>query len=146
MQSWRDRLGATASAEVDRILDTALAQAQRLLAGASEFEPFALFADAEGRLMLCGYDKAATEGHPEVEQIVDGLLRQLAQVGRTARTTALVLNTRLSRERSDALEVRIEHREGASLLVLLPYKRPKFGGVIEYGELKAFPNGREVWN
>jgi hypothetical protein len=145
MQSWRDALSAPAQADVDRLLDSAIRLAQQSLAQASEFDPFALVAAVDGRLLAVDLDVSGLGKHPDSVAIMAATAAQLKTLASSARCTALAGNTRLSQEKTDAIEVRIEHREGVALLVLLPYKRPKFGGRIEYGEPRAFPGKREIW-
>ena len=145
MHSWRDGLSVAAQADLDQVLDASLGLARRSLAEASEFDPFALVTDVEGRLLAVDVDTSALGKHPDSLAIARGITTQLKTLTDSARCTALTLNTRLSQERTDALEVRLDHREGASLIVLLPYKRPKFGGRLEFGELKAFAGPRDVW-
>ena len=145
MGSWRDALSAPAQADIDRLLDTAIRLTQHHLVEASEFDPFAVVVDSEGRLLAVDLDKSGLGKHPDSVTIMSATAAQLRHIASTTRCTALAGNTRLSQEKTDAIEVRIEHREGVALLVLLPYKRPKFGGRIEYGELKAFPSRREVF-
>jgi hypothetical protein len=145
MQSWRDGLSVPAQADVDRLLDSALRLAQQNLVQASEFDPFALIAAVDGRLLAVDLDVSGLGKHPDSVAIMAATAAQLKTLASSARCTALAGNTRLSQEKTDAIEVRIEHREGIALLVLLPYKRPKFGGTIEYGDLKAFPARPEVW-
>jgi hypothetical protein len=145
MHSWRDGLSDGAQADLDRVLDTSLGLARRKLTESSEFDPFALVTDAEGRLLAVDLDTSALGKHPDSLAIARATTAQLKTLTVSARCTALTLNTRLSQERTDAVEVRLDHREGASLIVLLPYKRPKFGGRLEFGELRAFPGPRDVW-
>lgn len=145
MTSWRDTLDADAQADLDRLLDSGMALARAQLAKASEFEPFALVVDAEGRLLAAEWDTGALGRHPEVDEVLAAALVQLRELGATCRATALVVNARLARERTDVVEVRLEHRDGAALVVLLPYKRAKFGPRVDYGELSAFTVTPEVW-
>ena len=145
MTSWRDGLSAAAQADLDRLLDSALTIARANLAKASEFEPFAIVADGDGRLLGTDWDTSALGKHPEVEAVLAAALVQLRHIGRTSRATALVINTHLVHENTDAIEVRLEHRDGAALVVLLRYKRARFGPAIEFGELSAFTGKREVW-
>ena len=145
MHSWRDQLSPAAQAELDKLLDAGLRLAQQNLAKTSEFAPFPLIVDVDGRLLAVDLDTSELGKHPDSVAISDAATAQLKHLARSARCTALVTNTRLSREKTDAIEVRLEHRDGAALLVLLPYKRPKFGGNVEFGQLRAFPGEREVW-
>lgn len=146
MTSWRDGLSPAAQADLDRLLDSALGIARANLAKASEFEPFALVADGDGRLLGTDWDTSALGKHPEVEDVLTAALVQLRHIGRTSRATALVVNTQLAKDRSDAVEVRLEHREGVAVVVLLPYKRARFGPAIEFGELSAFAGTPEIFS
>jgi len=146
MTSWRDGLSEAARADLDRLLDCALTIARENLAKASEFEPFAIVADDDGRLLGTDWDTSALGKHPDIDDVLAAALVQLQHIGRTSRATALVINTQLARDKTDAVEVRLEHREGAAVVVLLRYKRARFGPQIEFGELSAFRGKREVWD
>jgi hypothetical protein len=80
-----------------------------------------------------------------VEAIRNAAVAQLRHLASSAKCTAVIANTRLSRERTDAIEVRLEHNGGVALLVLQPYKRPRFGGPTEYGQPAAYPAKPLVW-
>ncbi|MCY7413250.1 MAG: hypothetical protein LH471_09510 [Salinibacterium sp.] len=145
MNSWRDLLSPPDRADMERLLDTALGIARSALAGSSEFDPFAILIDLEGRTLQMELDLAGLGKHPETEQILSATESQLRGLSETSRCTALTVNTRLAKERTDAIEVRLEHKASAALLVLLPYRRPKFGGAIEYGALTAFAAQSDVF-
>ncbi|MDP3209134.1 MAG: hypothetical protein Q8M65_08285 [Rhodoglobus sp.] len=145
MSSWRDGVSAGAQAELDSLLDSSLSVARRNLDHASEFDPFAVFMREDGRLIHVEYSKESKGKPPTVETILRNLLEQLRALAADARCTAIILNSRLDKERTDALEVRLEHKDGGSLVVLLPYKRALFGGATEYGQLRGFASKRLVW-
>ncbi len=145
MASWRDDTSAAAQAELDSLLDTGLRLARGHLDKASEFTPFAIFLSDERKLILVEYDSESKGKVPAVETILVNLLEQLRTLGSQARCTAIVLNIRLEKERSDALEFRLEHREGGSVVVLLPYKRALFGGSTDYEQPHAYTGKRLVW-
>ncbi|MBC7590232.1 MAG: hypothetical protein H7226_04200 [Salinibacterium sp.] len=145
MHSWRDVLSVSARTDVDRMLSAALSMAKQQLSGSSEFDPFALVTDIDGRLLAADVDLTGLGRHPESDKIADAATARLRMLAPTARASALTVNTRLSERRTDAVEVRLEHREGAALMVFLPYKRPRFGGAIDFGELMQSPGAREIW-
>lgn len=128
------------------MLVTAIRLAKQHLADSSEFTPFALVTDVGGRLLAADVDLARLGKHPESDAIADATTAQLRALAPTVRATALTVNTRLSERKTDAVEVRLEHREGAGLLVFLPYKRPRFGGGIDFSELMLFPATPQIWN
>ena len=141
----RDALGDDARSDLDALLAAALRVAQQELAQAETFEPFVLVTGRDGRMLSAEIDRSELDRHPESEEIARAATGQLAGLASSVRATALTLNARLSRERSDAIEVRLDHADGVSLLVLQQYKRPKFGGRIEYGDAKTFRGAHGVW-
>jgi hypothetical protein len=145
MQLSRDVLSIAAQGDIDSMLAAALRLAQARLTDSSAFDPFALVIDLEGRLLSAEVDLAGLGKHPESEQIAEAITIQLRTVASTARASAIIVNTRLSERKTDAVEVRLEHREGVALLVLLPYKRARFGGTIDFGDLMPFPAKQEIF-
>ena len=140
-----DALGEAARADLDALLNAALRIAKGNLAQAAEFDPFVLVTALDGRLLAADIDRSQLEGHPESAELVTTATAQLAGLAGSVRATALTLNARLAKERSDAIEVRLDHVDGVSLVVLLPYRRPKFGGRTEYGDATTFRGEHEVW-
>ena len=140
-----EALGEAAQSDLDALLAAALRIAQGHLAQAAEFDPFVLVTALDGRLLAAEIDRSQLEPHPESAELVEAATAQLPGLTASVRATALALNARLAKERSDAIEVRLDHSDGTSLVVLLPYKRPKFGGRIEYGDAKSFRGEHEVW-
>jgi len=145
MSSWSETLGATAQAELDALLESGVRLAKGHLAAASEFTPFAIVTDTEGRVLAVDLDFSALGKHPEVEQVVRASLARLRLLAPQIRCSAQVANTHLPKEHTDAVELRLEHADGVAIVVLLPYKRAKFGNVVDYGQLRAFPSTPEVW-
>lgn len=145
MHSWGTGVDDTAQAELDRLLDTALRLAQSQLADAAHFEPVALVLADDGRILEIDQDRSALSKHPEVVEVLANAVRHLRQVRTEVRATALVVNTRLNREHTDAVEIRVEHRAGVAAIVLLPYKRATFGGRVDYATLSGFVGRPQVW-
>ena len=138
-------LGDAARSDLDTLLAAALRMAQHNLSEAAEFDPFVLVTSSDGRLLAAEIDRSQLGSHPESGELAEAATAQLVGLASSVRATALTLNARLAKERSDAIEVRLDHRDGASLLVLLPYKRPRFGGRIEYGETRTFRGAHDIW-
>lgn len=59
------------------------------------------------------------------------------------RASATCFDVRLAD--SDAVRVELEHQEGPVMAVFLPYKKKRFGGGVEYGELRLGAADRQVW-
>jgi hypothetical protein len=144
MDSWRELVDQASLADLDSALEAALARAGELLGKATDFDPFAVFVNDEGKRILVAFDKSGSRA-PEVDAILANLFTQLRAPEAHARCTAVVTNTRLSVERTDAIEIRLEHRNRVALLALLPYKKARFGPVIEFGELRVYAGEHEIF-
>jgi len=145
MKSWRDALSADQQADVDRILDSALNVARNHLSHASEFMTFALMTDSSGRVLELTADEELRKKHLDANAMIAQTVTQLRQLANLSRCSAIVSNTRVAALKTDAIEVRIEHRAGAALIVLLPYTRARFTGNLTFGELKLYSHQAEVW-
>lgn len=145
MHSWGDAISDATQAELDRLLNSALRLAQSRLSEAAVFEPVAVVVVEDGRVLELEPDREGLGKHPEADAIIDNAVRHLRRVRTEVRGTAIVFSTRLAKERTDAIEVRLEHRDGAAAVVLMPFKKATFGGRTEFGDLKAFSARNAVW-
>lgn len=145
MTSWREALSDGARADVDRLVDAGLAVAKSRLQTLALFPPVPVFANADGAIMQVAHDSTALGRRAKADAIADDAVRQLQKVKASARGVALVTSTHLAKERTDAIEVWVEHHEGVAVSILLPYQRPTLGGVITFGQLRAFAAPKRVW-
>ena len=140
-----DAAGEGARSDLDSLLATALRIAKQNVQQASAFDPFVLVTGIDGRMLSAEIDRSELGKHPESDELVGAALGQLRGLTASVRATALTLTARLAKERSDAIEVRLEHRDGVALLVLLQYRRSRLGGSVEFGDVKTFRGVPEVW-
>ena len=145
MTSWREALSDGARADVDRLVDAGLAVAKSRLQTLALFPPVPVFANADGTIMQVAHDSTALGRRAKADAIADDAVRQLQKVKTSARGVALITSTHLAKERTDAIEVWVEHHEGVAVSILLPYQRPTLGGVITFGQLRAFAAPKRVW-
>ncbi|MGV8883028.1 MAG: hypothetical protein ACOH19_12835 [Rhodoglobus sp.] len=145
MESGMGGAGVATHADLDRLLDAALRLGKAHLARASEFEPDAIALGKDGRVVEIVQDRSALGKHPEPADVIENALQHLRQIRHQARGVALVINTRISKERTDAIEIRLEHSDGTALVVLQRYKRSRLGNRIDYGQMSVFTSPRDVW-
>jgi dihydropteroate synthase len=145
MTSWREALSDGARADVDQLVDSGLAVAKSRLQTLAFFPPVPIFANGQGAIMQVAHDPSLLGRKATATEVADDAVEQLKKVRDSARGVALVTSTHLAKERTDAVEVWIEHREGIAVSVILPYQRPTLGGVITFGQLRAFAATRRVW-
>ena len=145
MTSWREALSDGARADVAHLVDAGLAVAKSRLQTLALFSPVPVFANEDGAIMQVAHDPSALGRRAKPEAIADDAVLQLQKVKGYARGVALITSTHLAKERTDAIEVWVEHAEGVAVSILLPYQRPTLGGVITFGQLRAFSASKRVW-
>lgn len=138
-------LSQGAQGELDRLLQSGLRAAEAELVRVAEFVPFVHTIDAQGRMLAAGFDLSALGKHPEPEAVIAHVTAALRAARDQLRAVAIVMNSTLQSPRIDVIEQRLEHVEGVSLTVLTRYKRPKFGGALEYGDTRSFAKPAEIW-
>jgi hypothetical protein len=68
--------------------------------------------------------------HPASTDVIATMLEGLTLTRDDLRAIAIVADVRTSE--SDAVRVELDHRDGHSIALLLPYKKKRFGRGIEY--------------
>ena len=149
VSSWRD--SATQQAQddlddlddLDGLVNASLPFAQQMLDEHGEFFPHAVALDETGDLRMIAGDPGQGEQPASASvlaTLVDGLRRERASL----RAVALVSDVRLAD--SDAVRVELEHRDGHTIAVVLPYKKKRLRRGVEYGDLNAGLGSAQVWS
>jgi hypothetical protein len=127
-------------ADMDEMLNAALPFAQQMLAKRGEFYPYAFSMSSGGEIQMVAAD-TGTEKPASLDLLAllhEGLASQASEL----RAAAIVSDVKLG-SGEDAIRLEIEHREGAVLAVVLPYKKQRGG--IKYGDLAAIPGEHRIW-
>jgi hypothetical protein len=143
MSSWRDSASKVEQDDLDGLLDTVVPAAQQLLEKYGEFFPFGAAVTGDGETRLLADHPDRTE-HPTSADVLTALVDGVRGQRDDLRAVAICSDARLAD--SDAIRVDLEHREGAAMAVLLPYKHKLFGQGYEYAELQASSAGRRFWS
>ena len=140
--SWRDQISQAAQDDLDGLLDAVLPFSQEMLGRHGEFFPYGATVTVGGEVRMLA---AAGEGErPASNQLLDTLYSSARSTSALIRAAAFVSAVRFSGSApGDAIRVELEHREGASLVVLLPFRRDR--GAVEYGDLSAQAGDHRVW-
>lgn len=134
--------------ELETLAHRLTSLAREMLEEHGEFPPYAAAMTATGELQLVG-DYAGDVPASSAERVARLLddLRQGATRG-DYRATGLVADVTTSSPgssaRTDAVRLSLEHQEGASVEVFLPYTIDGEGGVT-FGEAFAAPGQRQVY-
>lgn len=134
MASWQDSLSEQALDDLDGLAKSALPFAKQQLDRHGEFFPYGLALNAAGETRMVAADPDLGDRPPSLEvlgTIVDGMRMERDQL----RAVALVADVRISD--GDAVRVELEHREGQATVVLLPYKKKRFGRGIDFGDMRG---------
>jgi hypothetical protein len=141
--SWRDTASAECQSDLDALLNAALPFAQQMLAKHGEFFPYGVAMTRDGQIaMIAGYTGTEKPPSSEVLAVLYEGLRTKAEENRAA---AVVADVRLRDEGTDAIQVEVEHHEGIALKLFLPYRKKRFGGKLETGEMRGEAGERRIW-
>jgi hypothetical protein len=107
-----------------------------------EFFPFGAAISSEGELEML----AASPGMGE-RPISEDVLRALRDGAKASadarRAVAFAADVRVSA--GDAVRVDLEHRDGAALVVLVPYSRGRFKKTVTFGQMSGSSGQPVVW-
>jgi hypothetical protein len=143
MTSWRDSASQQAQDDLDGLVNAALPFAQQMLDKHGEFFPFAVAVDVHSDTRMIMADPALGERPPSAE-VLATILQELQRTRDEFRAVARVADVCMAD--SDAVRVELEHSEGPSMAVLLPYKNRRLRGGIDYGNLLATVAAPAVWS
>lgn len=135
--------------ELDALLDALLEFAQEMLRKQAEFFPFGGTITTEGQVGLTAADTG--DGRPGSQEVIELLasgMRAQATAGQI-RASAICYDSRFTLEggeKTDAIAVSLEHRDGDAALVMQPYSKGRFTGLM-FGQLVAMaPDQRRVFS
>jgi hypothetical protein len=141
MTSWRDSASQQAQDDLDGLLNMTLPFAQQMLAKRGEFYPFGATVTTSGKMQLLAGELG--QEHPASADVVSLLVERLRQDRGSLRAVAICSDVRL--RDSDAVRVELEHQDGQVIAVLMPYRKRRFGGGVEYDDLRGGTADKQVW-
>ena len=143
--AWRQRVSRDAAATIDTLMAHVQAVAEEQLGRHGAFPAFLVTARKDGEYELDTLDPGETAGlAPEA---VLAALRALAVERRDELVCAGVAfpATLPDRQAQEAVVVETEHREGAALTVVQPYRVKGAERTVGFGDAVAEPAGRWLW-
>ena len=140
MPSWRDTASPQCQADLDGPLGHTLGFAQQTLERYGQLSPFGVAVGADGQTRMLASDPGS---NPTSQQVLDLLIDGARSDKETLRAVAIVADVRLSD--GDAVQVELEHREGSTMMVLLPYRPATPPAGIQFEPLRAGAGKRRIW-
>ena len=142
MTSWRDDTPQAVQDDLDDLAAVALDAARHLLDKNGEFFPFGVTLSDAGEQRLVAGDPALGE-HPGSQAVLETLYAGVLGERDDLRAAAFVAD--VLADGSDAISVRVEHRDGGPAIQILQ-QFAKAGSGIEYGATSASGGDRRIWS
>jgi hypothetical protein len=143
--SWRDSASTQAQQDLDSLLNVALGFAQQQLATRGEFFPYAAAVDTHGEAEMVAARPDAHDEHPRSADVIESCVASLVSQRDYIRAGAIVADVRVPELGGDAIRVDLEHVEGTTLTVVLPYTKKRLRKNVDYGQIRAEPGRRQIW-
>lgn len=138
---------SNAKADCEALMTSVLSLAKEILSNHGEFLPFGGAMSSNGELVsVAGYNGEHSQSTELIRLIKDSFI-DAARKGEF-KATAVVYDVRVALpstgEKSDAIAVSLNHRDGYSVIVIFPYKidsgKPIIGSAFAHeGEADIFP-------
>ena len=135
--------------DLNQLMNELLPFAKQMLAENGEFIPFGGYVDVNGRITHVG-GRTGEEQPPsqEVIDVINAGMRERAE-RREIRASGLCADVLAippgETQKRDAVSVRLEHTNGESVVVFVPYLRCPDRGEYEYGKLFAARGPQDVF-
>jgi hypothetical protein len=147
--NWRESVPEATATDLENLLGTGVGAAQEQLQRNGGFLPFALVVENDGEVRLVAVSPAdaaeGSDGDFDADSMIADLTELLRQNRGDFRATAVVCDILLMEERSDAIHVAAEHRDGSVFAAVLPYAANTATHEWEFGQLAADSNEPAIW-
>jgi hypothetical protein len=136
------------NSDFERLLSAVIPIAQAMLKDLGAFIPFGAFVTSDGEVQLAGGQ--GDPSHLETQEIVEMYLEayRLAAANGSFRSTALCVDVRVhvpgKLEKTDAIQIMLEHSEGEAMNAFMPYEKQGPADII-YAPLFATPSDSQVF-
>jgi len=142
MASWRDSTSQQAQDDLDGLLNAVLPFAEQTISKYGDMYPFGAAVTSDGQLKMLVADAGGGE-RPASQDVLDGLYAGARQSKDEHRAVAFAADVKANG--SDAVRVELEHREGTTLVLLVPYTRSRFKKTVTLGQMLGGLGERRIW-
>jgi hypothetical protein len=142
---WRDDASEEVQDDFDRLAEVTIAAARNFLDETGDFVPFPMVVKADGELSLIGREQPVTPTAPNPADVVNGIVTLFRERRNSIRALAIGANVQVPAEATDAIEVRLEHRDGTSIILLVPYQVDSLDDSYLFDEPRIHKGHRVIW-
>jgi hypothetical protein len=146
MTNWREGASEEVQDDFDRLAEVTIAAARNFLDQAGDFIPFPMVIKADGELALIGLEQPVTPTVPDVLAVTRGIETLFRERRDSIRALAIGSDVQVPAEATDAIEVRLEHRDGLAVTVIVPYQIDSLDDTYIYDEPRAQNGDRVIWD
>jgi hypothetical protein len=146
MSNWRDTASEEVQDDFDRLAEVTLAAARSFLDLEGSFIPFPMAIKTDGVLAPIGSEQPVTPTPPDIGEVMDGLVGLFRERRGSIRALAIGADVLIPGEMMDAIEVRLEHREGIAIRILVPYTIDSLDDTYLYDEPRIQDGDRIIWD
>jgi hypothetical protein len=146
MSNWRDGASEEVQDDFDRLAEVTLAAAKSFLDLEGSFIPFPMAVKTDGVLAPIGQEQPVTPTAPDIGEVMDGLVGLFRGRRGSIRALAIGADVLIPDEMMDAIEVRLEHRDGIAIKILVPYTIDSLDDMYLYDEPRIVDGDRIIWD
>jgi hypothetical protein len=146
MTNWREHASEEVQDDFDRLAEVTIAAARNFLDLAGDFIPFPIVVKADGELALIGLEQPVTPTVPDVLEVTKGIENLFRERRSSIRALAIGSDVQVPQEATDAIEVRLEHRDGLAITLLVPYQIDSLDDTYIYEEARVQDGDRIIWD
>jgi hypothetical protein len=146
MSNWRDTASDEVQDDFDRLAEVTVAAARNFLERQGDFIPFPMAIKADGELALIGLDQPEAPSPPDPVDVIAGIVGLFRERRDSIRALAVAADIEIPAEAQDAIEVRLEHRDGTSILIVVPYQIDPLDDAYQFDEPRELETRPRIWD
>jgi hypothetical protein len=146
MSNWREGASDEVQDDFDRLAEVTIAAARNFLDEGGDFIPFPMVIKADGELVLIGLEQPVVPSVPDSQNVLNGIVQLFRDRRESIRALAIGSDVQVPSEATDAIEVRLEHRDGLAITVLVPYQIDSLDDTYLYDEPRVQQGDRQIWD
>ncbi|MBZ5571522.1 MAG: hypothetical protein LAO09_06565 [Acidobacteriia bacterium] len=135
--------------DCERLMNVVLPLAERMLSKLKEFYPYGAYMRPSGEIVDVGVEEEGLD-HPKSRDLLYVLRESFSEMARTGacKATAIVTNVVVTlpggQNKSDAIQISLEHEDCYSAEVFVPYAMDG-EGKITYGDMFAQQGDKDIF-
>jgi hypothetical protein len=145
VSNWRDTASEEVQDDFDRLAEVTVAAAREFLDRTGDFIPFPMVVKSDGELALIGLNQPVPPTPPDAQEVIAGIVGLFRDRRDSIRALAIGADVQVPAEAMDAIEVRLEHREGTSVTLLIPYQIDPLDDSYLFEEPREYPSPPQIW-